>query len=108
MVAPQTCDCPNGLRNWRGPCQCSRARAAPPRWERPTARNAQRCESGGKAPKATQGGYSATVWRTACSQFAISSCARALLSVGTKRRSARHSCESSSVLRYTPLDSPAR
>ena len=37
------------------PCQGSRARAAPPRWERPPARSAQRCESGGKARRASGG-----------------------------------------------------
>ena len=39
-----------------------------------------------------------TVWRTACSQRAISSWARWVSSVGKKRRSARHRLASSSVL----------
>ena len=42
-----------GARNGRGPGQGSRARAAPPRRERPPARIAQQCESGGKARRAT-------------------------------------------------------
>ena len=50
--------CACGARNWRAHGQGSRARAAPPRWLRPLARSAQRCESGGK----TRSG-SATVFK---------------------------------------------
>ncbi len=41
--------------------------------------------------------YSAVVWRTACSQRAMRSCACAVSRVGRKRRSARHRWASSSV-----------
>ena len=51
--------CAIRMRLARGQRQGSRARAAPPRRERPPSRIAQRFERGGKAPKATQGGVSA-------------------------------------------------
>ena len=49
----------HGSRNWRCPRQGRRARAAPPRWRRPPARSAWRCDSGGKARRASGGRFMA-------------------------------------------------
>ena len=53
-------------------------------------------------------GQLATVWRTECSQTAMRSWAWARESVGSKRRSACHRCESSSTLANTPACMPAK